>query len=290
MTTHPLTSTPAPGTVRVAGIALKWLRFDKDANLERGKKLIHEAAANGAQIVVTSECFLDGYMADENTIPLRMFRELAEPVPDGQHFRQLSALAAELGIYLVVGMVERNCELFHNSAALIGPDGEHAGTYRKEMLCPEDQIRCTAGDGPKVFDTQYGRVGFRICYDRGFPEVVKATCDAGADFVILVSGGTYGEGNTKMIQSRARENGKYMIFVHPVHFLVAGPDGSILADLRFGGTGEPPPDGYFRHSLINSHAIVRGMVIGTEQIGTEIDENGVGYFDMPRVAAAAGTR
>ena len=290
MTTQPPTGTPKPGTVRIAGIALKWLRFDKDANVERGGKLIREAAANGAHIVATSECFLDGYMADENTIPLGMFCELAEPVPDGQHFRQLSALAAELGIYLVVGMIERNGELFHNSAALIGPNGEHVGTYRKEMLCPEDQVRCTAGDGPKVFDTPYGRVGFRICYDRGFPEAAKATCDAGADFVIFVSGGTYGEGNTKTVQARARENGKHMVFVHPVHFLVAGPDGSVLADVQFGGTGEPPPDKFFRHSLINTHAIVRGMVIGTEQIGTEVDVNGVGYFDMPLPRATASQR
>lgn len=281
MTTRPSPDGPKPGTVRFAGIALKWLRLDKDANVERGEKLIREAAANGAQFVVTSECFLDGYMADENTIPLKMFRELAELVPDGRYFKQLAGLAAELGIYLVVGLIERDRERFYNSAALIGPNGEHVGTYRKEMLCPEDEVRCTAGDGAKVFDTKYGRLGFRICYDRGFPDAVKATCDAGADFVVFVSGGTYGEGNTKTVQARARENGKPMIFVHPVHFLVAGPDGSVMADEQFGGAGEWPTDKTLRFPLINAHAIHRGLVIATEQIGTEIDENGVGYCDLP---------
>ena len=88
-------SPASAGTVRVAGIVLKWLRCDKSANLERGEELIRQAAANGAQIVATSECFLDGYMAEENTLPLWLYRDLAEPVPRGPYCRRLSALASQ---------------------------------------------------------------------------------------------------------------------------------------------------------------------------------------------------
>src|SRR5688572_761787 len=48
-------------TVRVAGLVLKWVRADKEANFRRVEPMIREAATHGALIVCTTECFLDGY-------------------------------------------------------------------------------------------------------------------------------------------------------------------------------------------------------------------------------------
>ena len=52
---------PDSKTVRVAGVVLKWIRTDKEANFRRAAKMIREAAKGGARIVCTTECFLDGY-------------------------------------------------------------------------------------------------------------------------------------------------------------------------------------------------------------------------------------
>jgi hypothetical protein len=57
------------------------------------------AAAGGAQIVVTTECFLDGYAIADKSIPLDEYRSLGEPIPAGPHFRRLAALADELNIH-----------------------------------------------------------------------------------------------------------------------------------------------------------------------------------------------
>ena len=56
--------------VRIAGLVLKWIRTDKEANLRRAEAMIREAAAGGAQIVCTTECFLDGYAIADKSIPL----------------------------------------------------------------------------------------------------------------------------------------------------------------------------------------------------------------------------
>ena len=269
-----------PNSVRVAGIVLKWLRMDKEANYTRGEKLIRQAAAEGAQIVATSEGFLDGYMIEDRTIPRAMYRSLAERVPQGEYFARLSRLAEELEIYLAVGLTEFDRENTYNTAAFIGPDGNLIGKYRKERIGWE-AVRNTPGEGAKVFDTEYGRIGFRICYDRTFPEVVKATCDAGAEMVIFLSGGVFGPGNTRTIQARARENGRHMIFVHPAQFLAVAPDESVLENKIIGEQGRHPPENWFSSDLFNTHALSRGMLIGTEQIGTEVDANGVGYVDLP---------
>ena len=90
-------------TVRVAGLVLKWIRTDKEANFRRVEPMVREAARGGARIVVTTECFLDGYAIKDKRIPLADYRALGEPIPDGTYFQRLTALAQELKIHLVAG-------------------------------------------------------------------------------------------------------------------------------------------------------------------------------------------
>src|SRR5262245_49904893 len=96
---------PAPSTIRVAGIVLKWLRTEKEANYARAEKLIEAAAAGGAKLVCTTECFLDGYAIKDKTIPLDEYRALGEPIPDGQYYKRLANLADRLDIHLFAGML-----------------------------------------------------------------------------------------------------------------------------------------------------------------------------------------
>ena len=65
----------------MAGIVLKWVRGDKEANFRRAEPMIRQAAAKGAKIVCTTECFLDGYAIADKSIPLDDFRALGEPIP-----------------------------------------------------------------------------------------------------------------------------------------------------------------------------------------------------------------
>jgi predicted amidohydrolase len=270
-----------PQTVRIAGVVLKWLRSDKEANYQRGAKMIREAADGGAKIVITTEGFLDGFMNGDRTIPLATYRSMAERIPGGEYFARFSKLAKELEIYLAIGTAEFDGGHTYNTVALIGPDGRLIGKHRKTKMNPFEAIRDTAGEESTVLDTAYGRIGFRICYERSFPELLKQTCEAGADYVVLVSGGTFGAGNTRTVQARSRENGRYMIFVHPTQFLVTGPDGSVVKDEMVGGLGEHPPENLLQCEMLNTYAVTRGMLIITEQIGTAVDENRVVYFDLP---------
>jgi predicted amidohydrolase len=63
--------------------------------------MIREAAAGGAKIVMTTECFLDGYSVKDKKIPEETYRALGEPVPHGKYFRKLAALADELDLFLL---------------------------------------------------------------------------------------------------------------------------------------------------------------------------------------------
>jgi predicted amidohydrolase len=249
---------PLPA-VRIAGIVLKWIRGDKEANLRRIEPMIRQAAAHQAQIVVTTECFLDGYAIADKKMPLEVYQSLGEQIPQGKYYRQLAALAAELKIHLVAGLHEVENEIHYNTAVLIGPDGTLVGKYRKQELGHELD-RNKPGTESLVFSILHRRVGIMICADRTKPAIVKQFRDRGADFLLCPSGGMFGPNtNDPIVQARSRENQRYIIFVHPAEFLVIGPDGSILQRTILGNN----------------------LLIPPEQAGGQDDPKQVFYFDLP---------
>jgi predicted amidohydrolase len=245
--------------VRVAGIVLKWVLADKEANYRRVEPLIREAAAGGAKIVCTTECFLDGYAIADKTIPVDDYRKLGEPIPDGPYFRRLTALAKELKIHLIAGITEADGNDRFNTALIIGPDGKLIGKYHKQHL-EHELDRNKPGNESSVFPTEYGKVGVMICADRRHADAVKSFCARGADFLICPSGGMSGpKDNDHILQDRSRENKKYIVFVHPKEFLVTAPDGSIVKQTMLGD---------------------KKSVVAAD-LQTESDSKRVFYFDLP---------
>lgn len=248
-----------PSTVRVAGIVLKWIRADKERNYQRIEPMIREAVTNGAKIVCTTECFLDGYAIADKSIPLEDYRALGEPIPAGKYFQRLASLAKKLKIHLIAGMTEADGDARYNTSVLIGPDGELIGKYRKQKL-QHEAVRNTPGQASPVFATPYGHVGIMICADRTEPAIVRSLCTAGADFLICPSGGMFGpKSNDPIVQARSRENQIPIVFVHPAEFLVTGPDGSNLANTLLGDS----------------------LLIDPAEAGTAKDTNRIFYFDLP---------
>jgi predicted amidohydrolase len=221
--------------------------------------MIREAAAYGAGLVVTTECFLDGYAIADKTIPLDEYRALGERIPGGPYFERLAALARELGIHLVAGMLEADGDARYNTAVLIGPDGTLIGKYHKQFL-EHESVRNLPGDSCPVFGTPYGRVGIMICADRRKPEIAKRFRENGADFLIVPSGGMFGPvSNDQILQARSRENHLPIAFVHPAEFLVTGPDGSILERRLLG----------------------EKLEIAVPEAGGIKDKNEIFYLDLP---------
>jgi predicted amidohydrolase len=252
---------PAPN-LRVAGIVLKWVRGDKEANYRRLEPLIREAAKNGAELIVTTECCLDGYAIADKTIPLGDYLALGEPVPGGAYFQRFRALARELHVHLVAGMLESDGTARYNTAVLIGPDGRLVGKYRKQKLGHES-VRNTAGTVSTVHETRLGKMGVMICADRTDRDIVARYSQNGARLLVCPSGGMFGERkNDPIVQARSRENRLPIVFVHPAEFLVTGPDGSILSRFIAGDR----------------------LLVSRDEIGGATDLSRIGYIDLPRTA------
>ena len=246
-------------TVRVAGIVVKWIRGDKAANFRRVEPKIREAAAGGAKIVCTTECFLDGYAIADKSIPLDTYRALGEPIPGGSYFERLARLAGELKIHLIAGMLEADGEDRYNTAVILGPDGTLVGKYRKQKL-DHELVRNKPGSVSSVFPTPYGSLGVMICADRREESIVRGFCARGANFLICPSGGMFGpKSNDPILQARSRENGVFIVFVHPTEFLVTNPQGEIV-------TAEVLGD--------------RLLIDPTDENGA-VDSSAIRYFDLP---------
>ena len=152
------------------------------ANLDRAVRLVSEAAKAGARVVCLPELFRSRYFCQSEEAATF---DLAETVP-GPSTEALAAVARRHGITVVVPVFEKRAPgLYHNSAAIIVPDGSIAGIYRK-MHIPDDpgyyeKFYFTPGDlGFQAFDTPGGRIGTLICWDQWYPEAARLTALKGA--------------------------------------------------------------------------------------------------------------
>ena len=108
------------------------------------------------------------------------------------------ALAAERGVVVVLNLYERDGEHCYDSSPVIDADGSLLGVTRMvhitDYACFHEQGYYAPGDtGAPVYDTAVGRVGVAICYDRHYPEYMRALALDGADLVVVPQAGAVGE-------------------------------------------------------------------------------------------------
>lgn len=159
---------------------------EPDGNLEKAVGRIREAARRKADLVVLPELFRSQYFCQREDHSLF---DLAEPIP-GPTVERLCAEARAGHVGVVAPIFERRAPgLYHNSAAVIGPDGRLNGVYRK-MHIPDDPLYFekfyfAPGDlGFRSFPLGKMNVGPLICWDQWYPEAARITSLLGADLLV----------------------------------------------------------------------------------------------------------
>lgn len=177
---------PAPSRSQfTAGLVQMSCSPDPRENREKAVQRVREAAAGGAQIVCLQELFASQYFCREEDA--RLF-DLAETIP-GPSTSTLGQVAKDLGVVIIASLFEKRAKgLYHNTAAILGTDGELMGIYRK-MHIPDDPLYYekfyfTPGDlGFRVFETPFAEVGVLVCWDQWYPEGARLTALQGADIL-----------------------------------------------------------------------------------------------------------
>jgi N-carbamoylputrescine amidase len=173
-------SAPRPVTVAAIQMACDW---DTAGNLGRAERLVREAAARGAQIILLPELFETPYFCIEQDA---RHLALACPVTESRALQSIGPLARELGVVLPVSFFERAGRAYFNSIAIFDADGTRLGIYRKSHIPNgpgyQEKNYFSPGDsGFRVWNTRFGRIGVGICWDQWFPETARVMALLGAE-------------------------------------------------------------------------------------------------------------
>lgn len=185
---------------------------DKVANLDCTEKLVRDAVAEGAELIVLQELHATQYFCQ---IEATGFFDLAEPL-DGYTYQRCLDLAEELDVVIVLSQFEKRAAgLYHNTAQVIDGARGRAGVFRK-MHIPDDpgfyeKFYFTPGDadGPlqgfKPVNTRLGKLGVLVCWDQWYPEAARLMALAGADFLIYPTAIGWDPEDTVEEQERQRQ-------------------------------------------------------------------------------------
>ncbi|HUF24069.1 MAG TPA: nitrilase-related carbon-nitrogen hydrolase [Vicinamibacterales bacterium] len=222
--------------------------LDKAANLARGLAALEQAARDGADIAAFAELAFEPFHPQhpaEGDV-----RELAEPVP-GPTTDALAAAARRLGLVIVFNLFERDGETTYDCSPVFDADGTLLGRTRMihitDFACFHERGYYAPGDtGAPVYDTKAGRIGVAICYDRHFPEYMRALALGGADLVVVPQAGAVDEWPEGLFEGEMRtaalQNGYFVALCNRVgrearvtfagESFVCGPDGVVRARAR----------------------------------------------------------
>lgn len=218
---------------------------DGERNLSIIRSMAADARRAGAEIVAVPE-----YAMYEKKMVDASFAEAAEEL-DGAFVSGIASIAAEYGVTIVAGMVERSSNgdpRPFNTLIAIDSDGRRLAAYRKIHLFDSYGFQESAfiqpapTPEPVVFDAAGTRVGLLACYDLRFPELARALVDAGAEVLLVCSSWVPGAGKVDqwriLAQARAIENTVYTVAVSqtpPIsvgHSLAVDPSGRIITELH----------------------------------------------------------
>lgn len=170
-------------TIAATQMSCSW---DIEDNLAKAERLVRQAAAQGANIVLIQELFATPYFCQDQ---IADFFDLARPLAGNPIIERFAKLAAELNVVLPVSYFEQSGKVYFNSIAIVDADGAVLGNYRKSHI-PDgpgfmEKFYFSPGDtGFKVWKTRFGTIGVGICWDQWFPEAARAMALLGAEILL----------------------------------------------------------------------------------------------------------
>jgi len=218
---------------------------DKQENARRGLEALEEAARAGAKVVCYAELAFERFhpQSPAGADP----GSLAEPIP-GPITRRFAEKAATLGTVVILNLYERDAGACYDCSVVIDADGSILGKCRMIHITNyegfHEQGYYTPGDtGAPVFATRHGRIGVAICYDRHYPEYMRALALRGAELVVVPQAGAKDEWPEGLFEAEMRvasfQNGYFTALCNRVgaeerlefagESFVCAPDGRVIA-------------------------------------------------------------
>ena len=213
---HAHSPSEAASPTRVAALQMVTTP-DRERNLAEAERLIAEAAADGAQLVLLPEYFCFMGFKDTDKLSIR------EAYRDGPIQRFLADAARRHGVWVIGGTLPLTApepERVLNTTLVFDPQGNEAARYDKIHLFSfekgtesfNEARTIRPGDTVTTFNAPFGRVGLSVCYDLRFPELYRKLGDCA--LIVVPSAFTYTTGRAHwelLLRARAVENQCYVL-------------------------------------------------------------------------------
>lgn len=168
--------------LRVAGIQVESRNLDVQGNLQRAEVQVAVAAQRGAELVLCPEFLAPGYVYDPS------IWKAAEP-RGGPTELWLARMARRHRLYIGASYLEATGDDFFNTFTLMQPDGGVAGRVRKESLPGFEGWFFRSCSGPKVIETELGRIAVGICHDNNTARFMRSVCQERIDLLLMPHSG-----------------------------------------------------------------------------------------------------
>ena len=219
--------------------------LNRGENVDRGIEALEEAASQGAELVAYSELAFDRFLPQHPASPEALAQAETIPGPTSERFCQK---AKEFGVVVVLNLFEGEGGKTFDSSPVIDSNGKIVGKTRMihiiEAPCFHEKGYYSPGNlGAGVFSTKHGKIGIAICYDRHFPEYMRALALNGAELVVVPQAGAVDEWPSGIfeaeLQIAAFQNGYFTALVNRVgeedsltfagESFITDPEGRVIA-------------------------------------------------------------
>jgi nitrilase len=187
--------------LRAAVVQAAPVLFDREATVEKTARLIGEAAAQGAGLIVFPEAFIPAYpwgirfgtrvggrTPEGRRVWARYWANAVE-VP-GPATDAIGAAARRARAYVAIGVIERDQTYSRGTVyctlVYFGPDGHLLAKHRKLMPTAAERYIWGSGDGSTlpVLQTPHGRLGGLICWENYMPLARMAMYGKGVELYV----------------------------------------------------------------------------------------------------------
>jgi len=173
-------------------LAINYVQSDNCANLDGIVELIEQATANGVELILFPEMAVTGFTT--NDVPSHDF-PMATTIP-GPITDHLGELAKKHGVWIAIGLLEKDVDVLYDTAILIDPNAEILLKYRRVQpnwhgRNADPAVYKQGTDFPKVL-TPFGTVMFLICGDLWDDTIVQRVNEENPDLLLYPFARTFG--------------------------------------------------------------------------------------------------
>lgn len=164
-------------------------------NFTKSLEFIREASENNADLICFSELQLTPFFPQ---YPKKDASKYLIPYTNSKYIEGIQKACAKYEIYASPNVYIQENNANYDMSFLINKEGEiigkqkmvnvanHKHFYEKDYYCPGE-------DGFNVFETEFGKIGIVVCYDRHFSQSIYQEALKGANLILIPTANICGE-------------------------------------------------------------------------------------------------